>query len=312
MKITLHKIENNNNNAENNSNNIKNNNSNVKNNNNTENIENNNNVNEIDKNKNDIINKEDFDKFVDSILNFNPLDFFSLIDYNKIKEKENNTNKNTDEKNNTKENNTKENTIQYHINSCGKIEKVKKENNTEKANVKVNTGFVDINNVVSKNNFVSVDNTDSVDNNNSVDKHYTFKGYDSINVNNLKADKFPDNVDVDVYSVSSFLNDISRIFYNIEDCNRIIQVWKDADKKELNRICGLRSCNNGLELTVDGINIATPDEIREKYAENTISTHLMDYSGNYFQMVCSYIEKLMYALWNCKLNTEDYNKKLHQ
>lgn len=305
MKITLHKIENNNNNADNNNNNIKNNNSDVKNNNNTEN--NNNNVNNVDKNKNEIINKEDFNKLIDSIFNFNPLDYYSLIDYNEFKE--NTTNKNTTK---DKENTTKENTVQYHINSCGKIEKVKKENNTEKANVKVNTGFVDINNVVSKNNFVSVDNTDSVDNNNSVDKHYTFKGYDSINVNNLKADKFPDNVDVDVYSVSSFLNDISRIFYNIEDCNRIIQIWKDADRKELNRICGLRSCNNGLELTIDGINIATPDKIREKYTENTVSTHLMDYSGNYFQMVCSYIEKLMYALWNCKLNAEDYNKKLHQ
>lgn len=309
MKITLHKIENNINNIKNNNNNnnnIENNRSNVKNSNNIENIENNsnnennNNINEVDKNKNEIINKEDFDKFVDSILNFNTLNYFSLIDYDKIKE--NTTNKNT----------TNKNTVQYHINSCGKIEKVKKESNTEKANVKVNTGFVDNNNVVGKNNFVFVDNTDSVDNNNSVDKHYTFKGYDSINVNNLKADKFPDNVDVDVYSVSSFLNDILRIFYNIEDCNRIIQIWKDADKKELNRICDLRSCNNGLELTVDGINITTPDEIREKYAENTISTHLMDYSGNYFQMVCSYIEKLMYALWNCKLNAEDYNKKLHQ
>lgn len=307
MKITLHKIENNNSNVENNNNNnIENNKSNVKNSKNIENIENNsnnennNNINKVDKNKNEIINKEDFDKFVDSILNFNPFDYYSLIDYDKIKE--NTTNKNI----------TNKNTVQYHINSCGKIEKVKKENNTEKANVKVNTGFVDINNVVSKNNFVSVDNIDSVDNNNSVDKHYTFKGYDSINVNNLKADKSPDNVDVDVYSVSSFLNDISRIFYNIEDCNRIIQVWKNADKKELNKICGLRSCNNGLELTIDGINIATPDEIREKYAENTISTHLMDYSGNYFQMICSYIEKLMYALWNCKLNVENYNKKQHQ
>lgn len=286
MKITLHKIENNNSNVENN---------------NTENIENNsnnennNNINEIDKNKNDIINKEDFDKFVDSILNFNPLDFYSLIDYNQFKEKVNTTNKNTEE-----ENTTNKNTAQYHINSCGKIEKIKKENNTEKTNVKLNTGSVDNNNVIGKNNFVFVDNTDSVD------KQYTFKGYDSINVNNLKADNFPGNVDV--YSVSSFLNDISRIFYNIEDCNRIIQVWKDADRKELNRICGLRSCNNGLQLTIDGINIATPDEIREKYAENTISTHLMDYSGNYFQMICSYMENLMYALWNCKLNAENYNK----
>lgn len=306
MKITLHKIENNNSNVENNNTENIENNSNNENNNN-----NNNNINEIDKNKNDIINKEDFDKFVDSILNFNPLDFYSLIDYNQFKEKVNTTNKNTEE-----ENTTNKNTAQYHINSCGKIEKIKKENNTEKTNVKLNTGSVDNNNVVGKNNFIFIDNTDSIDNTDyidntdSIDKQYTFKDYDSINVNNLKSDNFPGNVDV--YSISSFLNDISRIFYNIKDCNRIIRVWEDADRKELNRICGLRSCNNGLELTIDGINIATPDEIREKYAKNTISTHLMDYSGNYFQMVCSYIENLMFALWNCKFMAEDYNKKLHQ
>ena len=146
-------------------------------------------------------------------------------------------------------------------------------------------------------------------NNNVKNSNNNIKNNNS-SVNNLKADKFPDNVDV--YSVSSFLNDISRIFYNIEDCNRIIQVWKDADKKELNKICGLRSCNNGLGLTIDGINIATPDEIREKYAENTVSTHLMDYSGNYFQMICSYMENLMYALWSCKFMAEDYNRRIYQ